>query len=151
MDLSRFKWPVIIIVLVGIFVLLFTDPGIRFIRGKLTAGTPGQDAKQDEFNEAGLSMLSGFLIKTFRYSSAEITLKDAMERYPEGKNFLYNKYRLAKCVEKQGRYEECIELLAALRDQDAHQTDDRIPEVDVLNLRIDKLAETHELGEVGQR
>lgn len=150
MDLSRLKWPLIIIVLVGGYWLL-TDPGVRFLHGKFTEGQVGVDPKQDEFNEAGLSKLAGFLMLTFRYASAELVLKDAIDRYPEGKNVLHNRYRLAKCVEKQGRYEECIELLAALRDMDAHQLDDRVPEVDVLNLRIDKLAETHELGEVGQR
>lgn len=150
MDLSRLKWPLIIIVVVGLGWLL-TDGGVKFLRGKFTEGEVGVDPKQDEFNEAGLSNLAGFLIKTFRYASAEEVLLDAMERYPEGKNYLNNRYRLAKCAEKQGRYEECVQHLAALRDMDAHQYDDRIPEVDVLNLRIDKLVETHELGEVGQR
>ena len=150
MDLSRLKWPVIIIVIVVIGWLV-TDPGVRFLRAKLTEGQVGVDAKQDEANEAGLSMLAGFLIKTFRYASAEEVLKDALDRYPNGKNALLNQYRQAKCREKQGDYEGCIEILASLRDMDAHQTDDRVPEVDVLNLRIDKLAETHELGEVGKR
>ena len=150
MDLSRLKWPLILLVIGGL-IYLVTDPGVKFLRAKFNEGTPGQDAKQDEYNEAGLSNLAGFLIKTFRYASAEECLKDAIERYPEGKNFLNNKYRLAKCREKQGDYEGCIEILAELRDMDAHQVDERIPEVDVLNLRIDKLAETHDLGEVGQR
>jgi hypothetical protein len=150
MDISRLKWPLIIIVVV-VGGWLVTDGGVRFLRTQFTKGPVGQDVKQDEANEAGLSMLAGFLIQTFRYASAEEVLKDAMERYPQGKNYLNNKYRLAKCAEKQGRYEECIEHLAELRDMDAHSIDDRIPEIDVLNLRIDKLAETHELGEVGQR
>ncbi|NUM52646.1 MAG: hypothetical protein HUU46_03280 [Candidatus Hydrogenedentes bacterium] len=150
MDLSRLKWPLIIIVVVGLGWLV-TDGGVRFLRGKFTEGQVGVDPKQDEFNEAGLSNLAGFLIKTFRYSSAEMVLRDAMERYPNGKNYLHNQYRLAKCREKQGDYEGCIELLASLRDMNAHSMDDRVPEIDVLNLRIDKLAETHELGEVGQR
>lgn len=150
MDLSRLKWPLIIIVLIGVGWLV-TDGGVKFLRGKFNEGEVGVDPKQDEYNEAGLSNLAGFLIKTFRYASAEQVLLDAMERYPEGKNYLNNKYRLAKCVEKQARYEECIQHLAALRDIDAHQYDERVPEVDVLNLRIDKIAETYELGEVGQR
>ncbi|HRI89235.1 MAG TPA: tetratricopeptide repeat protein [Candidatus Hydrogenedentes bacterium] len=150
MDLSRLKWPLIIIVIVGVGWLV-TDGGVKWLRAKFNEGTPGQDIKQDEFNEQGLTNLAGFLIKTFRYASAEQVILDAMERYPQGKNFLNNKYRLAKCVEKQGRYEECIQILADLRDMDANQYDPRVPEVDVLNLRIDKLAETHELGEVGQR
>ena len=84
MDLSRLKWPLIIIVVVGVGWLL-TDGGVRYLRAKFTEGEVGVDPKQDEFNEAGLTNLAGFLIKTFRYAPAEQVLLDAMERYPEGK------------------------------------------------------------------
>jgi len=56
---------------------------------------------------------------------------------------------LAKCAEKQGRYDECVGILVDLRDMDANSYDNRVPNADVLQSRIDKLAETHELGEVG--
>lgn len=148
MDLSRLKWPLIIVVIVGLGFLI-TDGGVRWLRGKFTEGTPGQDPKQDEFNEAGLTKLAGFLIFTFRYAPAEEVLRDALERYPEGKNFLMNRYRLAKCAEKLGRYDECLAILQELRDMDAHSYDPRVPEHDVLQQRIEKLGETHELGEIG--
>jgi hypothetical protein len=149
MDLSRLKWPLIIIVVVGIGYLL-SDGGVRYLRAKFTEGEVGVDPKQDEFNEAGLSKLAGFLMLTFRYASAEEVLLDAMERYPEGKNVLHNEYRLAKCVEKQGRYKECVQRLVELRDMDAHQYDEDVPEHDILQHRIDNLVEVHELGEVGK-
>lgn len=149
MDLSGLKWPLII----GIVVVagwLVSEGGVSFMYKKFTA-TPvdQQDADQQEAYEAGLSRLGGFLVKTFRYKKAEEVLSEAMYRYPEGKNYLFNRYRLAKCVEKQGRYDECVAILIDLRDMGAHTYDERVPETDVLQLRIDKLAETHELGEVG--
>ena len=66
MDLSRFKWPIIILVVIGVF-WLFSSAGINFMHKKFTSVTPGQDAKVDQANEKGLSTLGGFLIKTFRY------------------------------------------------------------------------------------
>lgn len=149
MDLSRFKWPLIIAVVAGA-IWLITDPGVKFMVKQFTKDQPGVDPKRDELNEAGLTRVALFLMQTFRYASAEKVINEAITRFPQGKNFLVNRYRLAKCVEKQGRYDECIAILQQLRDMDAHQYDDRIPERDVLNLRIDKLAEVHEIGEVGQ-
>ncbi|GMU92255.1 MAG: hypothetical protein AMXMBFR4_13130 [Candidatus Hydrogenedentota bacterium] len=148
MDLSRLKWPLIIAIVVG-GGWLVTDGGVRYMHGKFTEGEVGVDPKRDEMNEAGLTRLAGFLIKTFRYASAEKVILDALNRYPQGKNALFNEYRLAKCVEKQGDYAQCVAILQRLRDIDAHSYDDRIPERNVLQLRIDKLGETHELGEVG--
>ncbi|MDZ4857396.1 MAG: hypothetical protein SGI88_00315 [Candidatus Hydrogenedentes bacterium] len=150
MDLSRLKWPLIIIVIVGIGWLI-TDPGVNWLRAKFNEGTPGESAEQDIANESGLSNLAGFLIKTFRYASAEAVLNDAMTRYPAGKNYLNNYYRMAKCVEKQGRYDKCVDILCELRDLEANATDPRVPAREVLQLRIDKLLETHELGEIGSR
>ena len=148
MDLSRLKWPLIIIVVVFLGWLL-TDPGVKALRNHFNQGEVGADPKKDEYNEAGLSKLAGFLMLTFRYASAEQVLLDAMEKYPTGAHFYHNKYRLAKCVEKQGRYDECVEILVELRNEDAHQYSEEVPEGDILQTRIDKLIETHELGEVG--
>lgn len=150
MDLSGLKWPLII----GIVVLagwLVSEGGVNFMYEKFTS-TPvdQQSAEQKEAYEAGLSRLGGFLIKTFRYGKAEEVFSEAMTRYPEGKNYLYNHYRFAKCAEKQGRIDECVAILVDLRDMDAHSYDKRIPDGDVLKLRIDKLAETHGVGETGQ-
>ncbi|MBX7258758.1 MAG: tetratricopeptide repeat protein [Candidatus Hydrogenedentes bacterium] len=148
MDLSRFKWPIIIIV-VAAAIWLVTDPGVNYMYNKFTKGEVGADPKQDELNEAGLSRLAGFLMQTFRYQRAGEVFNECLRRFPQGKNALYNYYRLAKCVEKQGQYAECVKILQDLRDQEAHNTDDRVPTRDVLQLRIDKLVETHELGEIG--
>ncbi len=149
MDLSRLKWPLIIIVIVGAIWLL-TDGGVRYLRNHFNQGEVGADPKKDEYNEAGLSKLAGFLMFTFRYASAEQVLLDAIEKYPNGAHFYHNNYRLAKCAEKQGRYDECVDILVELRDINAHQYDEEnVPEPDILQTRIDKLIETYELGEVG--
>ncbi len=150
MDLSGLKWP-IIIGIVALVIWLFSAGGVNFMFNRFTATSVSQqDANTREAYEAGLSRLGGFLIKTFRYAKAEVVLREVSERYPKGKNFLHNQYRLAKCAEKQGRYAESVAILVQLRDMNAHQLDNRVPEPDVLNLRIDKLIEVHELGEVGQ-
>jgi tetratricopeptide (TPR) repeat protein len=149
MDLSKFKWPLIIAAVAGA-IWLITDPGVNYMYNKFTADEPGADAKRDEMNEAGLSRLGGFLLMTFRYERAGQVFNAALERYPQGKNALYNYYRTAKCEEKQGNYAKCVTILQDLRDQDASSKDDRVPTADVLQLRIDKLVEVHELGEIGK-
>lgn len=149
MDLSGLKWPLIIgVVAVGIW--LVSSSGVNFMFKRFTA-TPvdQQDAKTQEAYEVGLTRLGGFLIKTFRYKKAEEVLNETLNRYPEGANALYNEYRLAKCVEKQRRYAECVAILQQLRDMQAHAIDPRVPDADVLQLRIDKIGEVNELGEVG--
>ena len=147
MDLSRLKWPIIIIVVVGLGWLL-TSPGINFMHKKFTAAQPGADPKVDQANEAGLTNLAGFLIKTFRYKKAGAVLDDALRLYPEGANAWYNLYRKAKCEEKAGRYQEAVNILKDLMDQNANAQDSRVPSADVLKLRRDKLLETHNLGEI---
>ena len=149
MDLSGLKWPLIIVVVV-VLGWLVTEGGVNFMFDKFTATPVSQqdDAKQVAY-EAGLSRLGSFLLFTLRTNKAEDVLLEAVTRYPDGKNALHNEYRLAKCYEKQERYRESLAILVDLRDMDAHSYDDRIPEADVLQLRIDKLAEVHELGETG--
>lgn len=151
MDLSGLKWPLIIVVVL-VLGWLVSEGGINFMYNKFTETPVDQqdEAKQVAY-EAGLSRLGGFLLLTLRISKAEEVLSEALARYPDGKNALHNQYRLAKCYEKLGRYRECAMLLRDLRDTDAHDYDDRVPEGDVLQLRIDKLAEVHELGETGNR
>ncbi len=149
MDLSRFKWPLIILI-VGGAIWLVTDPGVDYMFNKFTKGEVGADPKQDALNEAGLTRLADFLMKTFRYARAAEVINADLDRYPQGKNALLNYYRLAKCVEKMGQYADSVKILQDLRDQEAHSTDERVPERDVLQLRIDKLVETHELGEIGK-
>lgn len=150
MDLSGLKWPLIIVLVMGLM-YLFSEGGANFMFRKFTA-TPvdQQDADRRTACEAGLSRLGGFLLKTFRYEKAEEVLRTAVERYPEGNNSLYNQYRLAKCAEKLGRDADCVAILVRLRNMGAHQYDPRVPDYDVLNLRIDKLAGVSQLGETGK-
>ena len=57
MDLSRLKWPLIIIVGVGAIWLL-TDPGVKFLRNHFNQGEVGADPKkdyQDKVAEVSLS------------------------------------------------------------------------------------------------
>lgn len=153
MDLSRLKWPLIIIIVVGLGWLM-TEGGVNFMRNKFTAPITSTNAdeiaKKEEFNEAGLSRLGGFLLKTFRYQKAEEVFLDAVTLYPNGKNFYYNWYRIAKCAEKRGGYAEARNILEDLMAEDAHSVDKNVPPFDALRLRADKLIETHELGQLGQ-
>lgn len=147
MDLSRLKWPLII----GLVILawwIISDPGVDFMRNQYLKGTPGENAEADVTNEAGLSRLGGFLLKTLRYQRANQVFMDALTLYPQGKNALYNQYRLAKCKEKLGEIEESILLLRDLEEIDAHSIDNRVAESSNLKLRADKLMEQHELGEI---
>jgi hypothetical protein len=148
MDLSWAKFPIIILVIVGIGWLL-SSGGVTYMHNKF-AVEAGEDEKQNELNEAGLTRLAGFLMSTLRYQKGGEILEDAIRLYPNGKNALYNQYRLAKSYEKQTDYERCLGLLNELWLMDAHQYDDRIADNDALRLRMEKLAETHELGQVGQ-
>ncbi|MEA3366307.1 MAG: hypothetical protein U9Q79_11770 [Candidatus Hydrogenedentes bacterium] len=147
MDLSRFKWPIIILLVIGVFWLL-SSPGINFLHKKFTSVTPGEDAKMDKAAEAGLSRLGGFLIKTFRYEKGFQVLTDASTMYPEGANYWYNQYRMAKCLEKMDRVNEALQILDGLYAENIHAVDERVPPRDVLKLRIDKLQEVHGLGEI---
>ncbi len=147
MDLSRFKWPIIILVVIGVF-WLFSSAGINFMHSKFTSVTPGQDAKVDKATEAGLSRLGGFLVKTFRYEKGFQVLSDACNMYPEGENYWYNQYRMAKCLEKMDRVNEALQILDVLYANNIYAVDSRVPQQDVLKLRIDKLQEIHGLGEI---
>jgi deoxyhypusine synthase len=148
MDLSWAKFPIIIAVVLGIG-WLGTSGGVNYMHNKFAVEAT-EDAEQNKLNEAGLTRLASFLLKTFRYEKADEVLSDAINFYPEGKNALWNQYRLAKAKEKQAKYQETIMLLAQLKNMEAFSYDDRIPDTETLQLRIDKLAETHELGQIGQ-
>lgn len=148
MDLSKLKWPIIIIVVVG-GIWLISDGGINYMYNRFSSD-PGGDAKRAELNEAGLTKLSSWLMMTMRFGKAEQVLTTAVDMYPDGKNSRFNLYRLARAKEKLGRWQESIDILQALMNENAHETfDDRIPTNDELLLRKNKLLETHELGEVG--
>ncbi|MBI4559987.1 MAG: tetratricopeptide repeat protein [Candidatus Hydrogenedentes bacterium] len=147
MDLSKFKWPVIILVVV-VVLWLMSNGGVDYMFRSFTENTPGEDAARDAADESGLSKLGGFLMYTFRYEKAMKVFEVAIERYPNGPNRIYNYYRLAKCYEKMDRYAESSNILRDLMYMGAHDKDDRVPQYDVLKLRRDKLIEVHELGEI---
>lgn len=144
MDLSKLIWPLVIALIVGMGWLV-SSPGINYMYGKYTASVPGEDLERDKQDEAGLTRIAGFLFKIMRHSTAKGILQAAVDRYPDGANVWYNYYRLAKCKEKEKDYAGCVEILAWLRSNNANQHDNRVPVQDILNLRMQKLIETHEL------
>ena len=153
MDLSFLKWPIIILVVVGGGWLL-TEGGTNWMYSKLKSQSIGQDETQDAATEASLSRLGGYLIMTFRYDKcADVIEYTTTNFYPGGpggaRHYYHNLYRLAKCREKQGRYQESIQILRDLAYGNAHELDGRVPEFDQLRLRGEKLMETHDIGEVG--
>lgn len=145
MDLSGLKWPVIILVIVAVG-WLCTSGGVNFMVNNFTKATPGEDEKRDKTDEAGLTRVAGFLMKTFRYEWALDVMEQAMDRYGEdGANYWYNKYRTAKCYEKIEDYQRSHTILQELIAANAHDLDERVPENDNIKLRAEKLKETHEL------
>ena len=144
MDLSKFKWPIIIAVVVGVGWLL-SSPGVDFMYRKFSSGQIGASDKEDRFNESGLSKLGGYLMMTFRYGKAEEVYQTAVQNFPDGKNYYYNMYRIARCAEKKDEYGRSVQILEDLMAMDASTIDKRIPENDALRLRADKLIEMHEL------
>jgi tetratricopeptide (TPR) repeat protein len=149
MDLSGLKWPLIIglVVLVG---WLGTSPGVNFMRGQYTKAVPGADAAKDVSDEAGLSRLGGYCMRTFQYAKAIDIFEESLSRYGEnGKNYWYNLYRLVRCYEKVNDYQEAYNILKSLERNDAQTFDARVPNRDNLALRAEKLKEVHELAGEG--
>lgn len=144
MDLSFLKWPIIIgvIVLIG---WLGSSGGVNFMFNKFTASTPGQDAERDAVDEAGLSRLGGYCLRLLKYQKAMNIFETAMTRYPDGRNFWYNKYRVVKCLEKLKQYRGAVAILKELMAVNANQYDDRVPTNDALSLRAEKHIELYEL------
>ena len=144
MDLSFLKWPIIIgvIALVG---WLASSGGVDYMFKKFTADEPGVNAQKDEINEAGLSRLGGYCLKLFKYEKAMSIFDTAITRYPQGKNFWLNKYRMVKCAEKLEDYRKAVDILEELMDANASSIDSRLPGNDNLKLRSEKLIELHEL------
>jgi len=160
MDLSFLKWPIIIAIVFG-GAWLLSEGGVNYMEKRFTKDTPGQDAQVDKVDEAGLSRLGGYLMLTFRYKRADQILQKCAQRYPNGANFWHNLYRRAKLQEKLAdgesdaekkkmHYQASLDILKKLIQVNAHEKDSRVPDNDVLRLRAEKLAEVHELGEIGQ-
>jgi len=144
MDLSKVKWVVIIAIVVG-GGWLATEGGINWAFKRATSGTPGESESADKINEATLTRYGGFLLATFRYEKAAKFYSEAISRFPNGANRYWNRYQLARCEDKLENYQNEVNLLYSLYEIDADQYDERIPGVDELQLRIQKLVEVHEL------
>lgn len=145
MDLSGLKWPIIIVLIVGI-AFLASSPGINYLVNNFTKATPGEDPDRDRTDEAGLSRVAGFLIYLWRYEHALAVMQVSLNRYgPSGANYWYNKYRMARCLDRLGRYQESYNILQELIAADASQYDSRVADNDNLRLRATTLREMHEL------
>ena len=143
MDLSGLKWPIIIVVVVGVG-FLATSPGVNYMVTKFTTAVPGTDVERDKIDEAGLTRVGGYTMYLFQYSKAMAIMNMAIERYgPTGANYWYNRYRIVRCLEKQGQYEAAHGVLEDLIANDAKQYDDRVPNVDNLRQRATKLKAVH--------
>lgn len=147
MDLSKLKWPLIILVVAGVGWLL-SSPGVNYMFGKYkaTAENPDSTAEQHERAEAGLTRLGGYLLKTFQYGKAKDVFEFAVTAYPEGENSYYNFYRLVKCYEKAERYQDAANLLNDLMVWNSSEHDPRVPINNNLKLRREKLVEVHGLN-----
>ena len=145
MDLSRLKWPIIIIVVLGVG-WLGSSAGVNYMVKKFTTATPGQDAAQDKVDEAGLSRVGWYLLATFRYAPAANVYQLAIDRYgTNGANYWNNQYSLARCLEHMNRFQDSYNILQMLIANSAHNIDERVPVDDNLRLRAAKLKEVNEL------
>lgn len=145
MDLSGLKWPVIIAVIVGIGWLM-TSGGVNWMVGQYTKAQVGADVQRDLRDEAGLSSISKYLITMFRYEKCAAVLELSLNRYgPGAPNYYNNISRLSTCYEKMRRYQDAVDLIQKLIDEEAFNVDDRIPNRDALALRAAKLREVHGL------
>ena len=143
MDVSKILYPLIIAAVLGLGWLL-TSGGVNYQFKKYSEPSTG-DVEADSVKEAGLTKLGGFLMFTFRYEKAGQCFDTALTNYPDGKNYWYNYYRLAKCKEKAEKWGEAVSILIRLRDENAIEMDDRVPDQATLDGRIQKLIEVHEL------
>lgn len=145
MDLSFLKWPIIILVIVGIG-FLFTSPGVNWMVNRYTKATVGQDMGKDLTDENGLTRIGGYLLFTWQYQKAYDTMNLSVQRYgADGRNYHYNLYRMARCLDRLERYKESYNILEQLIQVNAHEFDNRVADNDNLRLRADKLKEVHEL------
>ena len=144
MDLSKLKW-----VLVGLVVIgggwLVTEGGINWVYNNATEATPGADLEKDNIDESTLSRYGGFLLHTFRYEKAKRFYQTAIDRYPDGAKLWWNYYQMARCEEKLYDYQRAADILHMLWSEDAHQYDKHVDGKPTLKLRLDTLVEVHEL------
>ena len=145
MDLSGLKWPLIIVVVVGIG-WLASSGGVAWMESNFTKSTVGADPERDKLDEKGLSRLATYVIYLWKYEKAEELMNTAIDRYGEtGENYWFNLYRISTCDERLGKWQEAADGLQFLIDNTASEKDSRIPENDNLSLKLGKLREVHEL------
>ncbi len=151
MDMSKIVWPVIILAVVGLG-WLGTSGGTSYMYKQYTKSTVGEDVNKDVKNEASLSKLAGFLMKTFQYKRAAEYYQTAIDRYTTessvGKNYWMNIYNQTRCYEKLDDNDKAADNLVYLRDNNADGIDERVPDYDTLNLRLQKLVEVFQLDPV---
>ena len=144
MDLSGLKWPLIILIILGIG-WLFSSGGINYMIKNFTKAEVGADPKRDVIDENGLSRLGGWMLLMWRYDKAMQVLQLAVDRYPDGRNVWYNRYRMVKCAEKLQQYALATTIMEELIGADASSKDPRVPPNDNLRLRSEKLIEMYEI------
>lgn len=145
MDLSGLKWPLIIVVVVGIG-WLASSGGVSWMQTNFTKNTPGVDAERDKLDEAGLSRLATYVLYLWKYEKAKELLTLSVDRYGDtGANYWFNLYRISTCDDRLGNWQEAVDGLQFLMNNNAHDIDPRIPENDNLALKAGKLREVHEL------
>lgn len=151
MDMSKIIWPVIILAVAGLG-WLGTSGGTSYLYKQYTKSTVGEDVDKDVKNEASLSKLAGFLMRTFQYKRAADYYQAAIEQFRTdksvGKNYWMNIYNQARCYEKLDEYEKAADNLVYLRDMNGDGQDERVPDYDTLNLRLQKLVEVNQLDPV---
>lgn len=149
MDMSKLVWvfAIIAVIVVG---WLLTSGGTEFMYKQYTESTPGVDEAQDKRDEAGLTRLGGYLLRTFRYERASEVYEAAIKRYPidlypDSEHYYMNIYNQSKAYEKMDEWEKAADNLMYLRDVDADQYDERVPNFDQLNGELMRIVEVHEL------
>jgi hypothetical protein len=80
MDLSGLKWPVIILIIIGIG-WLASSGGVNYMIKNFTKSVPGQDIQRDKTDEAGLSRIAGYLITLLRWERAKNVIELTINRY----------------------------------------------------------------------
>ncbi len=145
MDLSGLKWPLIIAAVAGLG-WLATSGGINYMVGNFSEAQPGEDAERDKLDEAGLSRVGGYLLHLWNWKKAKKVMKLSIDRYgPQGANYWYNWYRVARCNDRMKLYQESYNVLKMLIEKDGPAKDSRMARLGILKARAAKLKEIHEL------
>ena len=145
MDMSKIVWLVVIVAIVGGGWLL-TGSGMNKMYENATSSMPGNAPEQDAKDEATLSKYGAFNLKLFRYDEARKFYTTSIDRYgTNGKNYWWNVFQLARVEQKTKNYAATIDWLYLLWVNDANQFDKRVANRDILQGRITRLCEVHEI------